>query len=54
MSLLGSVAQGYAAAQEMAQGNDRILVFGSFYTVSEALETIGQRLTASRENGESD
>ena len=40
VSLLGSVAQGYAAAQEMAQGNDRILVFGSFYTVSDALQTL--------------
>jgi hypothetical protein len=29
-------------------------VFGSFYTVSEALETIDKRLTGSRENGESD
>jgi dihydrofolate synthase/folylpolyglutamate synthase len=54
VSAWGSVAQGCAAAQEVARGNDRILVFGSFYTVSEALETIGQRLTASRENGESD
>jgi len=54
VSAWGSVAHGCAAAQEVARGNDRILVFGSFYTVSEALETIGQRLTASRENGESD
>jgi len=49
-----NVAQGFAAAREAARGNDRILVFGSFYTVSEALATIGKRLTASREHGESD
>jgi len=49
-----SVAQGCAAAQEAARGNDRILVFGSFYTVSEALQTFGNRLTGSRKNGESD
>ena len=36
-----NVAQGVAAAREAARGNDRILVFGSFYTVSEALQTIG-------------
>ena len=54
VAVCGSVAQGWAAAQEAARGNDRILVFGSFYTVSEALEIIGKRLTGSRENGKSD
>ena len=49
-----SVAEGCAAAREAMRGNDRILVFGSFYTVSEALQTFGDRLTDSRENGESD
>jgi dihydrofolate synthase/folylpolyglutamate synthase len=54
VTVCSNVAQGFAKAQEAAQGNDRILVFGSFYTVSEALETIDKRLTGSRENGESD
>jgi dihydrofolate synthase/folylpolyglutamate synthase len=49
-----SVVQGVAAAREVAQGDDRILVFGSFYTVSEALQTFDNRLTGSRENGERD
>lgn len=32
-----SIAQAYAAARERAGRNDRILVFGSFYTVAEVL-----------------
>jgi dihydrofolate synthase/folylpolyglutamate synthase len=54
VTVCASVARGCAAAREAVQGNDRILVFGSFYTVSEALQTFGDRLTDSRENGESD
>jgi dihydrofolate synthase / folylpolyglutamate synthase len=33
-------AQAYAAARETAAGNDRILVFGSFYTVSAVLRAM--------------
>ncbi|MEO8102111.1 MAG: bifunctional tetrahydrofolate synthase/dihydrofolate synthase [Betaproteobacteria bacterium] len=33
-----SIAKAYAAARERAGGNDRILVFGSFYTVAEILQ----------------
>ena len=40
VTVCDSVARGCAAAKEMAQGNDRILVFGSFYTVSDALQTL--------------
>jgi dihydrofolate synthase / folylpolyglutamate synthase len=54
VTVCSSVAQGCAAAREAARGNDRILVFGSFYTVRDALETIGRRLTGPREHGESD
>ena len=32
-----SVAAAYAAARQMATSNDRVLVFGSFYTVAEVL-----------------
>jgi len=35
-----TVSHALQAAKTMAQKNDRILVFGSFYTVSEALESI--------------
>jgi dihydrofolate synthase/folylpolyglutamate synthase len=35
-----SVAKAYAAAREKAGENDRILVFGSFYTVAEILQLI--------------
>jgi dihydrofolate synthase / folylpolyglutamate synthase len=35
-----NVAQALAAARRSAQGNDRIIVFGSFYTVAEALRPI--------------
>ena len=34
-----NVASGFAAAQEAARENDRILLFGSFYTVSQALKS---------------
>jgi dihydrofolate synthase/folylpolyglutamate synthase len=54
VSVCSSVAEGFSAAHVAARGNDRILVFGSFYTVSEALEAIGKRLTGARGNGESD
>jgi dihydrofolate synthase/folylpolyglutamate synthase len=33
----GSVAEAYAAAQQMATADDRLLAFGSFYTVAEVL-----------------
>ena len=36
-----SVAQAYAKAREAATDNDKILVFGSFHTVSEAMQAIG-------------
>ncbi|NIO41300.1 MAG: bifunctional tetrahydrofolate synthase/dihydrofolate synthase [Burkholderiales bacterium] len=39
VDLFGNVANGLAAAQEVARKDDRILVFGSFYTVSEALKS---------------
>ncbi len=35
-----SIATAYAAAREKADENDRILVFGSFYTVAEILQLI--------------
>ena len=35
-----SIAQAYAAAREKAGENDRILVFGSFYTVAEILRLL--------------
>jgi len=35
-----SIAKAYAAAREKAGENDRILVFGSFYTVAEILQLI--------------
>ncbi|MGB9151212.1 MAG: bifunctional tetrahydrofolate synthase/dihydrofolate synthase [Burkholderiales bacterium] len=39
----GSVASAYAAACEAAAQNDRIVVFGSFYTVAEVMRAIRQR-----------
>jgi dihydrofolate synthase / folylpolyglutamate synthase len=39
-SLYTSVASAYAAARELAGQNDRILVFGSFHTVAEAMQVI--------------
>ncbi len=36
-----SVASGFAAAREAARESDRILLFGSFYTVSQALKSSG-------------
>ena len=35
-----SVAQALAAARKMAQPGDRIVVFGSFHTVAEALALV--------------
>jgi dihydrofolate synthase/folylpolyglutamate synthase len=39
VEVFGDVASGLAAAQEVAREDDKILVFGSFYTVSEALKS---------------
>jgi dihydrofolate synthase/folylpolyglutamate synthase len=39
VEVFGDVASGLAAAQEAAREDDKILVFGSFYTVSEALKS---------------
>lgn len=39
-----SVAEACAKAREAAGDNDKILVFGSFYTVSEAMQAIGVKL----------
>lgn len=39
IDVCADVASGLAAAQEVAGDNDRILVFGSFYTVSDALRS---------------
>ena len=39
VEVFDEVAGGLAAAQESACGDDRILLFGSFYTVSRALES---------------
>ncbi len=38
-AVFADVASGLSAAQEAAQEDDKILVFGSFYTVSEALKS---------------
>ena len=39
VEVFGDVASGLAAAQEVAREDDKIVVFGSFYTVSEALKS---------------
>ncbi|UCH48664.1 MAG: bifunctional tetrahydrofolate synthase/dihydrofolate synthase [Betaproteobacteria bacterium] len=39
VAVFGDVASGLAAAQEAAREDDKIVVFGSFYTVSEALKS---------------
>jgi len=39
VATFSSVANGLAAARELAREDDRIVVFGSFYTVSEALKS---------------
>ena len=36
-------AEGYRKALEQAADNDRILVFGSFYTVADVLRLLAQR-----------
>ncbi|HZP91260.1 MAG TPA: bifunctional tetrahydrofolate synthase/dihydrofolate synthase [Burkholderiales bacterium] len=46
-------AQAFAHARETARGDDRILVFGSFYTVSGVLQSM-RRDDRSRENGADD
>jgi dihydrofolate synthase / folylpolyglutamate synthase len=38
-----SVSNAYAAACEAAAQNDRIIVFGSFYTVAEVMRLVRQR-----------
>ena len=39
VEMFSDVASGLAAAQEVAREDDKIVVFGSFYTVSEALKS---------------
>ena len=39
VDIFGDVASGLAAAREAAREDDRILLFGSFYTVSQALKS---------------
>ena len=41
VDVFDNVATGFAAAREAARENDRILLFGSFYTVSQALKSSG-------------
>lgn len=43
VTVFDSPAQAYAAAQERANENDRILVFGSFLTVADVMRAIGKR-----------
>ena len=42
-----SIAAGYALACDMARENDRILVFGSFYTVAAAMQLRAPRVSGS-------